>query len=165
MNKLSKKILQKNEYYNAVSDLIENSVVLSMDNFIQHGSTTTLDHCIRVSYRSYKIAKIFKMDYKSAARAGLLHDLFLYDWHKQPKGKKLLEKHGYTHPRKALNNALDNFNLNIKEQDIILKHMWPLTLRSVPRYKESFLVSLVDKYSSCGETLFPVMRRISDYIL
>ena len=165
MNQFSKKLLSKKDYYNTVSDLVENSVVLSMDNYTQHGSTSTLDHCIRVSYRSYKIAKALKMDYISAARAGLLHDLFLYDWHLQPKGKKMLEKHGYTHPKTALNNACLHFELNSKEKDIILKHMWPLTLRSVPKYKESFLVSMVDKYSSCGETLFPLMRKISDYIL
>lgn len=163
MNQLSKKLLSKNDYYNAISDLIESSVVLSMDNYIQHGSTSTLDHCIRVSYRSYKIAKLFKMDYKSAARAGLLHDLFLYDWHNQPR-KKLFEKHGYTHPKTALNNASNNFDLNYKEKDIILKHMWPLTLKSVPRYKESFLVSIVDKYSSCGETLVPLANRLAEFI-
>ena len=134
-----------------------------MDNYIQHGSTSTLDHCIRVSYRSYKIAKVFKMDYKSAARAGLLHDLFLYDWHNQPR-KKLLEKHGYTHPRTALNNAINNFELNNREKDIILKHMWPLTLRSVPKYKESFLVSMVDKCSSCGETLIPLANKLAGFI-
>ena len=99
------------------------------------------------------------MDYKSAARAGLLHDLFLYDWHNQPR-KKLFEKHGYTHPRTALNNASNNFDLNYKEKDIILKHMWPLTLKSVPRYKESFLVSIVDKYSSCGEYAHADSQRI-----
>lgn len=164
MNQLSKKLLSKKDYYNVISDLIESNIVLSMDNFIQHGSTTTLDHCIRVSYRSYKIARLFKMDYKSAARAGLLHDLFLYDWHLQPKGAKLLDKHGYTHPRKALDNAQSSFTLNNKEQDIILKHMWPLTLRSVPKYKESFLVSMVDKYSSCGETLVPLANRLAEFI-
>ena len=164
MNQMSKILLQKKEYYNSISDLIESSVVLRMDNFTQHGSTSTLDHCIRVSYRSYKIAKLLKMDYKSAARAGLLHDLFLYDWHLQPKGKKILEKHGYTHPRKALLNASVHFDLNNKEKDIILKHMWPLTLRSVPKYKESFLVSFVDKYSSCGETLVPLANKLAEFV-
>lgn len=163
MNQLSKKLLSKKGYYDAISDLIESSVVLKMDEYIQHGTTSTLDHCIRVSYRSYKIAKLFKMDYKSAARAGLLHDLFLYDWHLEPK-RKLFEKHGYTHPKTALMNASNNFNLNSKEKDIILKHMWPLTLRSVPKYKESFLVSIVDKYSSCGETLVPFANKLAEFI-
>ena len=163
MNQLSKKLLCKKDYYNAISDLIVSDVVLSMDKYIQHGSTSTLDHCIRVSYRSYKIAKLFKMDYKSAARAGLLHDLFLYDWHLEPR-KKLFEKHGYTHPKKALVNATNNFDLNIKEKDIILKHMWPLTLKSVPMYKESFLVSMIDKYSSCGETLVPLANKLVEFI-
>ena len=165
MNAISKSILNHLEYYDCIRDLIQSDTVLSMDNYTQHGSTSTLDHCIRVSYRSYKIAKSLKMDYVSAARAGLLHDLFLYDWHLEPKGKKLFQKHGFTHPRKALENANNNFELNKKEKDIILKHMWPLTLRSVPRYKESFLVSLIDKYSSCGETLVPVLTKISNYLL
>ena len=30
---------------------------------------------MEVSYKSYKIVKKFNLDYKSAARAGLLHDL------------------------------------------------------------------------------------------
>lgn len=163
MNKVSKRLLLKKDYYDSISDLIESSVVLSMDNYIQHGSTSTLDHCIRVSYRSYKIAKLFKMDYKSAARAGLLHDMFLYDWHLAPK-KSLFDKHGYTHPKTALINASNHFELNKKEQDIILKHMWPLTLRSVPKYKESFLVSFIDKYCSCGETLVPLANKLAEFI-
>lgn len=165
MNLISNKILSNKEFYESIKELIENDIVLSMDNYIQHGDTSTLDHCVKVSYRSYKIAKLFKMDYKSAARAGLLHDMFLYDWHLTPKGTPLFKKHGFTHPRKALDNAEAHFDLNDKEKDIILKHMWPLTLRSIPKYKESFLVSLMDKYSSCGETISPFFKKIGSRLL
>lgn len=159
------KIMNNGLYMECVKDVFNSDIVRMMENYIQHGSTTTFEHSINVSYFSFKIAKFFKMDYKSAARAGLLHDLFLYDWHLRPKGLKLFQKHGYTHPQTALENAQKHFNLNDKEKDIISKHMWPLTLRKVPRYKESFLVSVVDKCSSCGETLVPLMDKISDYLL
>ena len=33
---------------------------------------------------------------------------------------------------------------------IILKHMWPVTPK-FPRYKESFLITYVDKYFACVE--------------
>lgn len=162
MNKISKKKLSNTEYYSCIEDLISNPIVLQMDEFIQHGTTTTLDHCISVSYKSFRIAKLFKLNYKGVARAGLLHDFFLYDWHNTPKAKKFLEMHGYTHARTALNNALKHFELTNMEKDIISKHMWPLTLRNVPQYKESFLVSIVDKYSSCTETIPNLVTKLSN---
>ena len=134
------------EYLEYVADLLNSEIVKSMDKYIQHGTTTTLEHCINVSYISYKLAKKFHLDAKSTARAGLLHDLFLYDWHTEKKTKKLFEKHGFTHPQIALSNATKIFNLNEVEEDIILKHMWPLTM-ALPKYKESFIIILVDKIS------------------
>ena len=58
------------EYLECVAELLNNKVVLSMHNYIQHGSTSTLDHCITVSYISYKLAKKFNLDARSTARAG-----------------------------------------------------------------------------------------------
>ncbi len=159
---LSETISQINDarYQYYVSDLIENDVVLSMKNYIQHGTTTTFDHCLSVSYYSYKIAKKFNLDARSVARAGLLHDLFLYDWHKVMEKKPLFQKHGFTHPKAALDNAVKYFNLNDIEKDIIEKHMWPLTLRKVPKYRESIIVTMVDKYCSTRETFAPLVEKI-----
>ena len=42
----------------------------------------------------------------------------------------------------------DVFSLNDKEKDIIVKHMWPVTLLSFPKYKESFLITIFDKRSA-----------------
>ena len=99
------------KFYNCIADLINNDNVLKMENFIQHGKTTCLNHCLRVSYQSYKLAKKLNLDYKATARAALLHDLFLYDWHKAPKARKFLQKHGYSHPSIALENAKTLFTL------------------------------------------------------
>ena len=35
-----------------------------------------------------------------------------------------------------------------KEQDIILKHMWPVTFFKFPKYKESYVITITDKLSS-----------------
>ncbi len=143
------------EFYNYIKDIIETDIVQKMDNYIQHGSTTTLTHCLAVSYVSYRIAQKFNLDYISVARAALLHDFFLYDWHNIKKVKKLFEKHGYVHPKIALKNSLKYFELNELEKDIISKHMWPLTITKIPKYKETMLVSMVDKYVSIKEFFSP----------
>lgn len=99
----------------------------------QHGRlfsarrTTCLRHSINVSYLSYLFCKKHGLDARAAARGGLLHDLFLYDWHfyRRRKGERL---HGFEHPKKALANASAMFSLTWKEREIILRHMWPLTI-------------------------------------
>lgn len=79
----------------------------------------------------------------------MLHDLFLYDWRKKQPDRKGF--HGFRHPRIALNNSLKLFNLNEKEQDIILKHMWPITIIP-PKYLESYIITFVDKYCALQES-------------
>ena len=80
-----KECLNDKRYMECVYDIMDNEKFQEMDKYIQHGTTTTLEHCISVSYISYKICKYYNFDYISAARGGLLHDLFLYDWHTHSK--------------------------------------------------------------------------------
>ena len=121
-----------------------------MKQYRQHHNISCFDHCLFVSYNTYLICKKHKLDYISAARAGLLHDLFLYDWRKRENGRKGL--HAFTHPKEALKQALTITELNDKEQDIIENHMWPVTPK-FPRYKETYIITLVDKYSAVAEAL------------
>lgn len=139
------------EYLQEVWDILENETFQLMQNYIQHGTTTCLQHCIAVSYHSYCTCLAYGLNARETARAGLLHDLFLYDWHsyKRQKGERL---HGFSHPRKALENACKEFNLTPLEQEIILRHMWPLTLRP-PKSKEAYVVIYHDKMCSMRETL------------
>jgi uncharacterized protein len=88
-----------------------------------------------------------RLDYRSAARGGLLHDYFLYDWHHAP-----YKLHGFKHPNRALKNAQNDFDLNKIEIDIIKKHMWPLTV-TPPRYLESLIVGMVDKGCTISEVI------------
>ena len=59
--------------------------------------------------------------------------------------------HAFRHPYIAYKRASNLFDLNKKEKDIIIKHMWPLTIIP-PRYIESFIITLVDKYCALKES-------------
>ena len=135
------------EYVDCIDDLVQNEAVQSMETFVQHNSTSCLKHSLTVSYRSYLLCKRLGLDYRSAARGGLLHDFFLYDWHMQRSENRF---HTFTHPEIALKNAVGMFSLNKKEKDIIENHMWPLTVR-LPKYRESYIVSIIDKYCALME--------------
>lgn len=131
-------------------EIITSEAFRSMKDFIQHGSTSCLEHSLAVAYYSYYLCQRLNLsvDDRSMIRGALLHDLFLYDWHYKADRKGL---HGFTHSKAALQNAQDLFTLNKKEKDIIVKHMWPLTIIP-PRYKEALIVCIVDKYCSTAET-------------
>ena len=138
------------EFMNIIQDLIENPTVKQMRNYNQHADTSCYRHCMQVAYYTYLMCKFFHLDYVSATRGAMLHDLFLYDWRMKYRDPKNYGLHGFVHPKIALRNALEQFELNVKEQDIIVKHMWPMTV-VLPKYKESYIVTLTDKYSAIRE--------------
>jgi uncharacterized protein len=51
-----KKYYDDIKYLNIVYDILENESFKKMDNIVHHG-ITRLDHSIRVSYYSYRLAK------------------------------------------------------------------------------------------------------------
>ena len=113
----------KTEFFNIINDIISNETVKKMKNYRQHCNTSCYTHCLHVAYYSYIIAKKLNLDYRSTARAAMLHDLFLYDWRKKYRDVELPGLHAFVHPKIALKNSLEIFSLNKKEIDIILKHM------------------------------------------
>ena len=153
------KIMKDEEYFKCVEDLLCSDPVKLMDEYVQHGSTSTLEHCINVSYQLYKISKKLKLDYKSSARAGLLHDMFLYDWHSEPKADSFFNQHGFTHAKTALDNACKYFDVNDVMKDCILNHMWPATTAK-PATKEGLILTFVDKYCASLEWGTSRARRI-----
>lgn len=138
------------EFEEIISDLVNHETVQKMKNYRQHYETTCFEHCKMVAYYSYLLCKKYNLDYISATRAGMLHDLFLYDWRTRQDDRKGL--HAFTHPKTAFENASKLFDLNKKEKDIILKHMWPVTIK-LPRYKESYIITFVDKYCAMQESI------------
>lgn len=136
------KILNEMRNYLTIREILDHEVFLSMDRYRHHGDISCLRHTISVAELTYITSKKRGLDFISATRAALLHDLYLYNWHNE--GPRL---HGFRHPAIALRNAREHFELNEIECDAILRHMWPLT-PIPPRYKESILVSLADKAST-----------------
>ncbi|MCU6748118.1 phosphohydrolase [Faecalicatena acetigenes] len=135
------------DFYACIKDIAEHPVVLRMKLYPHHGKTNCYQHCLHVAFYNYQWCRFMHLDAISAARAGMLHDLFLYDWHThaQKTGNRF---HGLTHPKTAYQHARKFFRLNSIERDIILHHMWPVTLFHFPRTKEGWITTLTDKY--CG---------------
>lgn len=127
-------------YYNLVCDIINNNEFKKIDNCVHHG-ISRFDHSCRVSYYSYKVSKILKLNYKEVARAGLLHDFFLSE--NISNKQKMISM--FCHSRKSLENSSKLFDLSDLEKDIIFTHMFPLNANRVPKYMESWIVSFVDK--------------------
>lgn len=138
---------QNREFFNIIKDILNNETVQSLQLYKHHYGSNRYEHSLSVSYYSYKLCKFLGLDHVSAGRAGLLHDLFLYDCENPETRPK---NHIKNHPKVALNNAEKHFLLNDIEKDIILKHMWPVTL-STPRYLETLIVTFVDKYCAIKE--------------
>ncbi len=139
----------KAEYYAVVGDLVSHDAVQALDGFVHHRNFSRLEHVLHVSYLSYLVCRKTGLDSQSAARGGLLHDLYFYDSHTVKPDRGI---HCFCHPTIAVENASELFTLNEIEKDIILKHMWPVTIRP-PKYKESYIVSLLDKYCASREAL------------
>lgn len=143
---------ENRNFCNCIEDFLASEYVQEMKQYMQHGNTTTYNHSMMVSYYSYWICLHLRMehDIRSVARGALLHDFFLYDWHHSDDNILL---HGLYHSGVALANAKKYFKLNPIEEDIIEKHMWPLTVTKIPKYRASFVVCLVDKLCSLSEVM------------
>ena len=146
------------QFWECIEDLVNHPMVRQMREYRAHGGVNCFDHSLSVSYMSFLMCRKLGLDYVSAARGGLLHDLFLYDW----REKNHEGPHCFTHPKTALCNASKICSLNEVEQDIILKHMWPLC-SGAPRFKESVIVSTADKICATIEALkLHRFKRIGD---
>lgn len=150
-----------NEFLELAAETMSGSRLAAEEMFIQHGNTSCLKHSLAVAYFCYRVAKklgFFEFRLRELVRGALLHDYFLYDWH-TTKPKNGL--HGFSHPFTAFYNALFDFDLTEVEVDIITKHMFPLT-PLLPLFKESVLVSLVDKVCSLYEVFSRNTYRIPE---
>lgn len=150
-SKVGRKILSMDpDFFECVYDILEEPKVLALEECRHHRTTNRLEHCLNVAYRSYRLAKLRGYDARSTARGGLLHDFYWYDEDEMnPIERKF---HLTNHPKVALKNALEIFDLNSIEQDIIVKHMFMIT-PTPPRYKESMIVTMMDKYCAAQEAM------------
>ena len=141
--------IKDEEYLGIINHILRNEEFKKMSD-IKHHNTTRMDHSLKVSYYSYVIAKILNLDYEDVARGGLLHDFYTEEIRKCNKIKDKVLLFSTKHPSDAVINASNNFELSEKEINIIKSHMFPVDYR-IPKYAESWIVSLVDKVLSFGE--------------
>ena len=132
-------------------EVLQSDGLLREKAFIQHGAVSVYAHSLAVAVLCVRIAAAlpWRFDTTSLVRGALLHDYFLYDWHVPDRSHQW---HGFTHARRALQNARRDFSLNAVEQNMIRSHMFPLNL-TLPRYRESVILCLADKVCAVKETV------------
>lgn len=147
---MSRYDLNTQAFLACVAPLLDSPEVHSMKQWRHHFSVTCYEHSLFVSYVAFRIARRLGWDYRSAARAGLLHDLYLYDAadHTAHPGNQCLD-----HPEFALRNARQLYpDLTPQEENAIVSHMFPLAIH-LPRCREALVVNLADKVCALLEVI------------
>lgn len=158
MKKLKEESFYLNKEFNyIITDIINNEEFQKLKKVTHHG-ITRFNHSLRVSYYTFLISKRLKLNYIDATRAALLHDFFI-DETSEMKTKKALKEH----PKIALENSKKYFDISRMQEDIILKHMYPITTK-MPKYKESWLVDIVDDIASLYEKTYSVNKEVKTAI-
>lgn len=141
-------------------DIINTNKFNELKKENHHGLTRYI-HVMRVSKFTYKLSKLLHMDYISATRAALLHDYYTSSDLENIKEFNKLN----VHPSVASKNALLEFDLNEIEKNAIESHMFPMG-KSLPKYKESWLLTIVDKSVATYEQLnFKCRNTVALYML
>lgn len=135
----------------AIQSLNREGRFASEKTFLHHRKITVYDHSVHVAEVSLKIADFLSVtvDEDSLIRGALLHDYFLYHRNESVKTYVL---HGYRHPMMAAENAKKDYGINDIEENIIRRHMFPLT-PIPPKYREAWIVCIADKYCAALEYL------------
>lgn len=135
-------------------DIINSDYYQELKKYIAHSNVTVYEHSINVALKSYSIAlkSHFRIDYKSLIVGALFHDFYLYDWHSR-NNRPYKGLHGINHPIVSLMNTDQIRELNEIERNIIVSHMFPLTILHYPIYKEAFIVCLADKLVASREVM------------
>ncbi|MDD5938590.1 MAG: phosphohydrolase [Clostridiales bacterium] len=145
------KFKERAEWLACVDDLLPHRAVQQMTGLPQHRAGFSCGHhSLLVSYTSFCLCRRLGWNAREAARGGLLHDLYLYDW--TDRGLHGAWDHLRNHPGQALRNAEERFDLTERERDIIATHMFPLTWTPY-HFRESFAVSTMDKVCAVLELL------------
>ncbi len=150
--------LLNKEYLRIVKPILDNKEFKKRKEFPHHYNESVYDHVLRVSYDCFKIGKKKNLDYKALAIAGLLHDFYDKPWQSDFEKKPFFQKHGFTHAENARCNAKKYFPklMNEKIESMISTHMFPLNKR-IPKYKESWILTLVDKADSLDFLFHPLL--------
>ncbi len=161
------------EWFKYVEEILLSDEFQKRKLFPHHHNISVWDHSILVSFRAFIMAKIFNANVRNTAIAGLLHDFYPWSWQynkdledldegiylsevytKHP----LFKMHGFTHASAAAENYVKYFP-HLEDKiitDSIKRHMFPLNIIP-PRYKEGFIITMVDKIDSVHELPSPTV--------
>lgn len=149
----------RKEFYEIIDPFVTHEEFLRRKEFPHHINESVYDHVLKVAYDCYELGKLFHLDYHSLAIAGLLHDFYEKPWQYDTEKKPLLQRHGFTHARNAVENAKRVFGEEVitpKIESIMITHMFPLNKR-LPRNREAWLITLVDKADSIDFIMHPII--------
>lgn len=137
------------EFLGYVSDILNSEEFVKRKEYLHHPNKSVYQHSLEVAYASYKFAKKHNLNARDISIGALLHDFYYKPWQENKEKKKFTKMHGFVHAKEALENTKKNFPelINKRVEDIIVKHMFPLNIKP-PKYKESWIVSLMDKKNS-----------------
>lgn len=134
------------EYKEISKEILENENFLKLKND-NHHCTNRYDHCRRVSYLSFLLAKVFHGNTKEAIRAGLLHDFF-YGVSKDDPSTNYLN-----HPKTSVINAKKYFEITDREASIIETHMYHYVLvnKSTSLFRKEKIGNIKEYRPTCKE--------------
>lgn len=140
----------REKYLELIDKMASNPKVSRMNQYIQHGNVTTLDHVKAVSRMSFWLNDHLHANARTDVLlyGSMLHDYYLYDWHHHDG-----RLHGFSHPKAAMALATADFQLPDGTEHVIRAHMWPLTLFHMPLSREAWLVTAADKLVALNETI------------
>ncbi len=138
------KIALDNFFYSVAKRIIYDPEYQSMKKYVAHGRYSVYDHSLRVAIYAYSYAKerSLDIDYESLIIGALLHDYYLYDWHKRGEGHRF---HGLRHPFFAFKKAKRRYKLTPKICNMIRSHMFPFVFWVLPLSKEAWVLQKADK--------------------
>ncbi|GAB6390921.1 MAG: HD domain-containing protein [Treponematales bacterium] len=138
-------------------DIVSHELFLRGKTVYSHGAVTIYEHSVNVAELAFSMVEDKPAyDKRCVARAGLLHDFFLYEWHIW--GWRYI-RHGWAHPAIAAAKAREVFGISDREFSCIRTHMWPWTLFHPPRCREGWVISLADKIVAVKEAALSRGRR------
>ncbi len=146
------------EFCQIIEPFINNKEYLKRKKYPHHINESVYEHTLRVAYDCFKIGRKLKLDYHSLTIAALLHDFYEKPWQYDTEKKPFLQMHAFTHAHNAVLNAQKNFGelITPKIANIMETHMFPVN-KKIPRSKEAWLLTIVDKADSMDFILHPII--------